>query len=254
MSRSFTPSSSQYLERASAAIASPPFTFGIWFKMNDATTNQALFAIANSGTSVDFWFLQARGEDEGDPVVLGCRQNGGAYTQADTSTGFSTGEWHLAVGVVAATNDRRVFINGGSKGTNTINVTPTGLNTTSIGRLGDATPGDYCDGQFACAFLYGTALSDAQVADLYVAKHPMFIRPNDLVAFWPLLNNDASLIGDYDLTAFNSPTHADHPPLNNPIAPLSLVSSITSPGGGSSSMRDARLGASKPLNPLKGVA
>ena len=45
---------------------------------------------------------------------------------------------------------------------------------------------------------------------------PTKIRPWALVHYWPLMRTDQDLVGGYDLTAFNTPTWADHPPVSIP--------------------------------------
>ena len=45
--------------------------------------------------------------------------------------------------------DRRVYIDGGSKGTNATNASDSALDRTSIGRAGDSTPDGYFDGRLA---------------------------------------------------------------------------------------------------------
>jgi len=220
MSRSFTAASSQYVEINSAVVTAAGFTVGCWFNAANITANQNLVCVTNISVPADFFFLGARGGDVGDPVAFGGRQNGQSYYQADTTTGFSANTWHLAVGVSHATNDRRVFIDGGSKGTSAGNTTPGGLNTTSIGRIGTSSPSGYADGLVAHAFFYDYALSDAEVAALYAAKHPLLYNPGALVAYWPLMANDRDMIGDFHMTAYNTPTFGAEPTILRPRSPI----------------------------------
>jgi hypothetical protein len=49
---------------------------------------------------------------------------------------------------------------------------------------------------------------------------PLFVRPQSLVAYWPLIrDNDNDIVGGYDMTAYNTPTVAAHPPVIYPVSP-----------------------------------
>jgi len=220
MSRSFTAASSQYIEIDSAVVTAAGFTMGCWFNANNITSGHTLLAINDKDASASFFMLDARGADTGDPFRFAARQESGSYNTADTSTGFSAGVWHMGVGVSASTTDRRAYIDGGSKGTDNTNCTPANLDRTSIGRTGDATPGGYTDGLIAHAFVYNFAMTDAQVAELYAAKHPLLYNPGALVAYWPLMANDRDMIGDFHMTAYNTPTFGAEPTILRPRSPI----------------------------------
>jgi len=65
------------------------------------------------------------------------------------------------------------------------------------------------------------ALSAGEVAALGAGASPLAVRPQSLVAYWPLYGNvspETDIISGYDMTLYNSPTEADsHPPLSFPI-------------------------------------
>ena len=67
---------------------------------------------------------------------------------------------------------------------------------------------------------WDAALTDDEVAALAAGHSPLLIRPASLVAYWPLGglsgDHDRDIVGGYDLTAYNSPTWADHPPVIYP--------------------------------------
>ena len=43
---------------------------------------------------------------------------------------------------------------------------------------------------------------------------PLFVRPQNLVAYWPLIRDeDQDRVGGYDMAAYNTPSVAAHPPI-----------------------------------------
>lgn len=240
MARQFDDGATEYLERDSAPVAVAPFTISCWFNSDDIAARQALVWIGDKDVDNSAWVLQARGDVGGDPVVFGARQAGG-FNVATSSTGFSANTWHHACGVETANNDRAVFIDGGSKGTDVTATTPAGADRVSIAREGDNTPSNYMSGAIAEVAIWNVALSDAEVALLAKGFSPLFIQPHNLVAYWPLIRDDDNdWIGGFDLAAFNTPTVATHPPLVvHPIrkslfafAPILLITPNTVLGQG----------------------
>jgi len=61
------------------------------------------------------------------------------------------------------------------------------------------------------AGLWDAALTDAEVAILGVGYSPLFVRPQSLVAYWPLVRDAKDRVGGYDLTAGGGPVVAAHP-------------------------------------------
>lgn len=254
MSRSLTATSSQHLEINTAVVTAAGFTMGCWFKTTSTITDQVLIGIANKDQHADFFYLEARGTSSGDPLRFSTRQGSGdtTYFYTETTTGYTVNTWHMAVAVSHASNDRRVFIDSGSKGTDTGNTTPDNLNRTSLGRAGDASPGGYFDGLIAHPFFYNYAISDAEVAALFAVKHPLLFNPGALAAYWPLMANDKSLIGGYNLTAYNAPTFSEEPPTYRPRSPIITEHTIGDPPAPGVTVNCAT--SLHPLTPLKGVA
>ena len=84
----------------------------------------------------------------------------------ETTTTFQTDQWYFVVAVQEA-NNAKIYINGISQPlstTNWIEHTYTGA-TISIGR--DASSGAYYDGEISGVRVFNTALTAAQIADLY---------------------------------------------------------------------------------------
>lgn len=158
--------------------------------------------------------LQAVGAVAGDPVRA-TTQNFLTVANADTSSGFSAGSWQHAAAVFGSSTDRRAFLNGGSKGTNATSVTdPSGLDSVAVGAFAGAHTFPMF-GLIAHAAIWNIALSDAEVAALAAGAHPMMVRPEALVAYWPMFDEHASQIdwvGGVTLTVAGNPTKAASDP------------------------------------------
>lgn len=99
-------------------------------------------------------------------------------------------------------------------------MTPSGVNTTHVGaRISSSLRGSYFDGIIADAGLWNVALSDEEVRLLACGASPLLIRPQNLVAFWPL--NDFSYGTEYDKNPYKFPkynlTPAGSLPIDYPV-------------------------------------
>lgn len=189
-------------------LTAPPLTMACWFNSDDITVTRCLMSIDDASGGFNQFSLQIAGAVAGDPVRC-VTQNFLTVANADTTSGYSASTWQHACGVIASSTDRRAFLNGGSKGTNATSVTdPPGMDAFSIGDLGvaDTLP---MAGLIAHAGLWNIALADADVALLAGGAHPLFVRPDSLVAYWPMFDERASQvdwIGRVSLTVNGNPT------------------------------------------------
>jgi hypothetical protein len=113
---------------------------------------------------------------------------------------------------------RSAYIDGGSVGTNVQAATYNAgaVDRTSIGRIGDSSPGQEMSGAIAEVAVWDVELSTAEVLELATGFSPMFIRRGSLIHYWRLLNNDKDCVGGLDMTATNNPTWTDHPKIIYP--------------------------------------
>jgi hypothetical protein len=112
---------------------------------------------------------------------------------------------HIAA-VFAAVDDRRVYLNGGNKVTDdATSKTPAGIDTTSIGRRSTSAPALYASGRIAEAAIYNAALTDDEIAELAAGASPLLVRPDALVAYWPLVGRDypePDLVGGFPMSLY----------------------------------------------------
>jgi hypothetical protein len=166
--------------------------------------------------------LIAHGNVAGDPIYVQSRDTSGTSSAASTS-GYSANMWHHACGVFASDSDRRAFIDGGSKGNDSTIRSPAGLDRAAIGALARNVPTFHMSGRIAEAVIWDIALGDAEVALLTKGYCPLFMRPEHLKAYWPLIRDPAlDKVGRYNMTVYNFPGVMPHPAIIYPAVPTAL--------------------------------
>jgi hypothetical protein len=212
MSRTFVAASSQFLQNSSGLITATPLTLATWFQATNTTALHILLSLGNSlaAFSRNNFQLRADGATAGDPIT--------AYTgitasssAASSTAGYSSNTWHHAAGVFASATDRRAFLNGTNKGTNATNRVPTGIDRTNAGGSNQLTT-SFMDGRLAEAAAWNVALADDEIAMLGRGFSPLLVRPQSLVAYWPLFGRQSPEIdprGRFELTVTGA-TQADH--------------------------------------------
>ena len=147
MARLFNDATPDWLSINTAAVTAMPLTLACWFNSNDATLTQGLVWLGDKDSDTHMFYLAARGATAGDPISAFIY--GVSNAEALTSTGYSANTWHHACGVYTSATSRAAYIDGGSKGTNTTSITPSGVDRTSIGRLNRLTPSQAFSGRIA---------------------------------------------------------------------------------------------------------
>ncbi len=178
------------------------------------TLTGGILSFGVSGTCNNIWGLDAAGTVGGDPLRMFAFSPSG-FQSANTTTGFSADTWHHACGVEAASDDRRVYIDGGSKGTNASNRGPTGVDETQIGQYARSTGDGDLIGDVAEAAIWNVALTDAEVLILSKGYSPLFVRPESLVFYMPLVRDIYDVIGAIGFTDVST-TITDHPAIIYP--------------------------------------
>lgn len=218
MSRSF--GGSDYLEYTGAILGVAPLTMACWVKPTSTALSGVAMGLGRTGTASHYFSLEVNGTVAGDPIEAVTR--GTTRVVASTTTGYAAGEWNHIAGVWASTTDRRAFLNGGGKGTNTTSQTPSGLNRTNVGTVTTNTRAAFFSGQVAFPAIWNVALTDDEIALLAAGAHPTTVRPDALVFFASLATPGSTLeideIGGFDV-AVTGATLADDPPISVPLAP-----------------------------------
>lgn len=180
-------SSANYLKLDSGIITATPLTIAAWIR--DTTTNMG-GCIAGLTTSTattnrhSFKLMLNSGN------VRAQTADGSGAVNAASSTEMVANTWHHACAVFASATSRAAYLDGAGKGTDTSSKTPTGINRTAVGIDYASTPGGELDStaaQAAGLAFWNIDLTDAEVLSLSKGVHPFLVRPDKLVAYFPLI-------------------------------------------------------------------
>tara|TARA_Y100000310_G_scaffold328637_1_gene397081 strand:+ start:721 stop:1431 length:711 start_codon:yes stop_codon:yes gene_type:complete len=215
MARTFDDGSSQYCQHGAAVLSGPPISVAARVRSNDDTAGQTVFGIGDASTDTDFYRLLLAGHVGSDPVRW-VNRAGGSNATASTTSGFTANTWHLVGAVEAAANSRFIYIDGGSVGTDTTNQTPSNLDITTISKIARLSSGGHFSGDIGLVVVWNVVITAAEWAAMAAGDlHPLNVRPESIVAFWyddRRGRTDNDLWGNYDMTAYATPTWTDDPP------------------------------------------
>lgn len=220
MARSFASASAQYLRIASGLGGlRNPLTFHCWYYSTDMASVQMLMALNNLGSTSGNYLLMLRGDLAGDPArIYKSSDSGAQFAAANTTTSYSNGAWGTACGLFASTTLRSVVVNAGGSAVNGSTVSDPTPDSFTLG-VAESSSGfsSYANCAIAFPAVWNVSLSADEITALYKGAHPFTIRPDALVAFWPLdekTGGARDIVGGYDLTASASaPTWVPDPPV-----------------------------------------
>jgi len=208
----FDAASSQYLSLGSALVSTGPLSVSLWANLDQLASTYAdeftAFWIGEAGANND-WFLM-RSDDGDDKVEMRTSQNADSV-RAVTSTTVTAGTWQHW-GVNENTSSRTAYLNGGNKGTESTSKTIDTVDDTFIGANNVSSIHDFFDGSIAEVAVWNAILTDAEYLVLAAGYSPLFVRPQSLVAYWPLIRGyNCKINAANNLTANNAPTIVAHP-------------------------------------------
>lgn len=231
MARLFDDGSSQYLTAGGdLGITDFPFTMAAWAKSDTSSpTNQAVMGFGRAGSANPFHSLRLRDPGDSDLIAISFV---GSQGFAASSTQWSTATWHHCCGVFSGDAARAVYLDGAGKGTDSTNVGNGIIEDFEIGRQPSTTATSYLSGDVAEAAVWNVALTDAEVAILAAGYSPLFVRPQSLVLYVPLVRDaDEDIVGGVSLSAPNGASVSTHPRVIYPTRPQIVVPSAAAPGG-----------------------
>ena len=213
MARYFAGSTNRLCVSNSVVSTDNFYTFACWFNPVNITACHTLMALSDYSTN-HYAVLCARGDKASDPLWAHTFTRTSSY--AVTSTGFVANTWQHGCAVFAAADDRRVYLNGGGKGTQGTNQDFTAQDNFCIGRAHVAAggPGSAIEGSIAEAAIWNGVLTDAEIAVLATGIRPILVRPESLALYLPLIrDNDKDLIGGLSFTVTGTASISDHAPI-----------------------------------------
>ena len=126
-------------------IASFPFAVVCWGNPDQIGITHNLMTIGDKDNDTNYHRLVIASSN----LIYMNSNSSTAGGTAITSTSVSINTWHHFAGIVASATDRRVFLDGGGKGTQASAVTPLALDRTTIGVLGRQSLTQYFSGMIA---------------------------------------------------------------------------------------------------------
>lgn len=225
--------SDEYLQIDSSPVTAHPLTFCCWWYPTDDTVQSEFFFLGDKDGGTQWYALGSRLDGADFKARLRVASAGNLHNYVwDTSGNLSENTWHHVLARCTSITDQDLFRDGVKTDGNTgKDPLPGNFDRVSIARLGDATPSNYAAGGAAEAAIWNAALTDAEAISLAKGYSPLFVRPQNLRAYWPLIRDgDQDRTGDYDLTAFNTPGIASHPPqMKYPVPQLFIAPTAAAP-------------------------
>lgn len=200
MARNFNGTSAR-IHVSSAVVTAPPYTMACWFRTTNMTQLGCLLSLSSSTS--DYSTIFFRGDVAGDPIDILAEGPGQAVSRS--TTGCTSGKWHHACGVFTSATSRTVYLDGGSSATNT-NPRTTTLNQTEIGAWRSSL---WFSGDIAEVGIWNIDLSVAEIAALANGVSPALIRPQNHVAYLPLIRETHEIVNATGFTDVNT-TAAAH--------------------------------------------
>jgi hypothetical protein len=216
MARTFASASSQYLENGAAVLTDYPVTIAAWVRPATIGVAQTPVALSQSGGTARC-LLQI---SSGDNFTAFNAATGGGASGFSSSTGtVSANTWHHGAAVFTSATSRTAYLDGVAGTPETTNVAIAGLNRTTIGARYNTTIGAYMNGDVAEAAIWNVALTAGEIASLADGLAPIAVRPDSLVAYWPLIGRaspEYDVVGGFAMTLTNTPTTGAHPRIYRP--------------------------------------
>jgi hypothetical protein len=199
----------QYLS-TSAPVTAAPLTMACWVYKTDVTAGGfALMSLSDEGASSDN--IDLSHQNATNRIRAGSQFNAGTLETAVTTSGMTNNTWHHACGVWESASSRKAYIDAANDGTNSVSVTPVGIQKLFIGARFFGSLGGYINGRIAECGIWNVALTAAEIASLAKGMTCDKVRPQSLVFYAPLVRDLIDYKGGLTITNNNTATVANHP-------------------------------------------
>lgn len=231
MARNFVAASEQSLFSSTTPITAAPFTVSTWVRTDTdvvaAANDPNIIQIQDASDAQNYWRLNADSDTEAGEFCFGYADTSQTYEKAVSTQIINTDQWFNVVGIADSGASIRCLVDGANEGTQTgFDLTPSGIDSVSIGQEADSTPGDWWDGQIAEVAIWNVVLVPAELNELAAGASPLLVRPFSLVALWQLIGRtspEIDIIGGHHAALTNAPTVYQHPPLKYPVPDQIIV-------------------------------
>jgi hypothetical protein len=211
MARTFDAASNEYLYNDSfTGISGVPFSMACWLYFTDATNDRPGIWIGDK--DVINHRSQLQFQDSG--AVFNFQYETASGTSESSGGSMSVNTWYHLAGVAASVSSRIGYLDGAAQTEDTNNWGDlTAVDRVAIGAEAGSTPVEYMDGHVAEAAVWDVALSQADITTLAAGYSPLFVKPQNLVFYLPMVRDeDLDWIANLSMTAAATPTVSDHPP------------------------------------------
>ncbi len=219
MARLFDDANTEGLRNASFPALAEPFSLFCRFKTDTNAPNQQSLVSVGDADGTIYYVLALEGTTDD---VFAMAYDGDATAKVNCTSNHSLNTWQVASCSFTGDDSIAVYMDGGNKGT----YGPTGhgaidADAVAIGVSADSTPYGYASAAIAEVAIWNIELSDAEHALLAKGYSPLFVRPEALVFYAPLIRGEIEKIGGLALTAqINAPDIDIHPPIIYPAPPF----------------------------------
>ncbi len=213
--------STQYAWVNATPIVTFPFTLAVWANLDELPTahgdEMVAMLLKDGANSLNNWCNLRADDTVADEAVQSNIKGTGATAVAEASGQVTALTWEHYCGIHESATIHAAYMNGGNKGTSVTSASSVNFTRIFLGVFRGTSLNDYFDGRMAEIGLWNVALTDAEVASLGAGYSPLFVRPQSLVAYWPLIR-DFRCINNatYNLTGVNTPTFDAHIPIIYP--------------------------------------
>ena len=169
---------SGFQDTTAAAWNSYPFTVSGWFYPDENTGGQNSYMLSLTSGAATWW-------------IFGIEHQGGArfFTRvssqgnATTVNNYRANAWNHYLAIARSSTDREVILNGdyANKGTTAFPLTPGTVNRTTIGFLGDTSPGNPWSGRIDHLCAWNVILSHSDQVRLIKGEDPINVTPNRII-------------------------------------------------------------------------
>ncbi len=240
---------SECLQIVAAPLTGRPFTLSCFFYRDDLTADACPIGIADTGGATYYIFLRVVSSNHGsapNQVYLSVRQSGWSEANAVSGAGIvadTANQWYHLAGTMAVGGNKYVYLDGEASPVNSDDRQPTSLDLTTLGAFERLTgPQWELSGGLAEVGLWNIDLDTKEIIALSKGFSPLLVRPQNLVAYWPLIREGAAgvyrdIIGGLDTVASGGSATSAHPPVIYPTRSQVISASAASSPFGPLAMR-----------------
>jgi hypothetical protein len=190
MARHVVINNANNMTTAKCPITAYPWTQAAWFFADDTTSAGVLFELDTSTAPSDsFSGILINDSGFAGKVCFQVINSANTFGTEFSSPLYPVGRWNHACGVALSSTTNYLYLNGRDKQSITTNNVPisSDFNRMEMGGsfYGGAAALAY-NGAMAHAALWNVDLTDAEIFRLGQGLAPPFIRPQNLVGYWPL--------------------------------------------------------------------